>query len=75
VLLVVTSTLGLVLLARTDAAGSGILTVVFCLVVAPGLLLTIGLYLYARTREDRLAAEEEEDLAASLAHQASTEQA
>jgi hypothetical protein len=70
-LLLVTGTLGLVLLVRTDVAGSGILTLVFCLVVAPVLLLTIGLYLYARNREDRLE-EEEEEQAASLGPHATT---
>ncbi len=67
-LLVITGALGFILLLRSDAAGNGILTVVFCLLIVPFLLLTIGLYLYARTREDRLA-EEEEDAAFELAAQ------
>lgn len=58
-LLVVTGTLGLVLLARDrrESDGTGLLTVLFCLGVVPFLLLTIGFYLYARTREERLEEE------------------
>ena len=76
VLLVVTGALGFILLLRSDAAGNGILTVIFCLVIVPFLLLTIGLYLYARTREDRLAGEEEDaalDQTAALAAAATDE--
>ena len=60
-LLVVTGTLGLVLLVRDrrESDGTGLLTVLFCLGVVPFLLLTIGFYLYARTRDERL----EEDAA------------
>ena len=58
-LLVVTGTLGLVLLARgrRESDGTGLLIVLFCLGVVPFLLLTIGFYLYARTREERLEEE------------------
>ena len=51
-LLVVTATLGLVLIARADTADAGILTLVFCLAIVPLLLLTVGLYVVARGRED-----------------------
>lgn len=59
VLLIVTGTLILVLMWRSEGTGSGILTAVFCLLIVPFLLLTIGFYLYSRTREDRLAEEGE----------------
>ena len=51
-LLVATGTLLMVMLARSDAAGSGILTAIFCLLIVPFLLLTIGFYLYARAHDD-----------------------
>ena len=61
-LLIVTGTMGLVLLARDrrESEGTGILTLVFCLGVVPFLLLTIGFYLYARTRDERLEEDEAE---------------
>ncbi len=64
-LLIITATLGLVLLYRnrTESSGTGVLMLVFCLGVVPFLLLTIGLYLYARGRDERLADEEAEGLA------------
>jgi len=37
-----------------------VLSIVFCVAVVPLLLLTIGLYLAARSREDRLMDEEED---------------
>jgi hypothetical protein len=59
-LLVVISTFGYYLLNREDVADSGFLALIFCVVLAPLLLLTIGVYLYARGREERLEIEEEE---------------
>ncbi|HEV2106772.1 MAG TPA: hypothetical protein VGR16_00760 [Thermomicrobiales bacterium] len=53
-LLLVTGTLGMFLILRSDSPDAGILAGIFCLAVAPFLLLTIGLYLYARNREERL---------------------
>lgn len=65
-LLVAATTLGLVLLLRSDSPDAGILAGVFCVAAFPFLLLTIGVYLYARNRDERLAeAEEDEDDAAS----------
>jgi hypothetical protein len=60
-LLVVLSTLGFYLLSRADRADTGVLALVFCFAIGPLLLLTIGLYLYARSREERLEAEAEEE--------------
>jgi hypothetical protein len=57
-LLIAISTLAFVLLSQSDRADTGVLAIVFCVTVGPILLLTIGLYLYARDREERLEAEE-----------------
>jgi heme/copper-type cytochrome/quinol oxidase subunit 4 len=57
-LLIALSTLAFVLLAQGDRADTGVLAIVFCVTVVPILLLTIGLFLYARDREERLEAEE-----------------
>ena len=59
-LLIATATLGLVLIL-TSAQDSGLLATLFCLGVGPFLLLTIGVYLYARGREERLADDEADD--------------
>lgn len=53
-LLVVTATLGMFFVLRSDDPDAAILGGVFCLAVVPLMLITIGLYLYARNREDRL---------------------
>jgi hypothetical protein len=60
VLLVLVSSLGFYLLSRTDRADTGVLALVFCFAIGPLLLLTIGLYLYAREREERFEEEAEE---------------
>jgi membrane protein DedA with SNARE-associated domain len=57
-LFIVLSVLGFILLSQSDRADTGVLAIVFCVTVVPILLLTIGLYLYARDREERLEAEE-----------------
>jgi hypothetical protein len=59
-LLIAIATLGYYLLVHGDVADSGFLALIFCVVLAPLLLLTIGIYLYARSREERLEAEEDE---------------
>jgi hypothetical protein len=58
ILFIVLSILGFVLFSQSDRADTGVLAIVFCVTVVPILLLTIGLYLYARDREERLEAEE-----------------
>ena len=65
VLLLVTGTLGLALILVSDSTDAGIYALVFCLGFAPLMALTIGLYLYARNREERLA--EADDAAAAAA--------
>ncbi len=66
-LLIVTATLGLFLILRSESSDSGILASIFCLAVAPFMALTIGFYLYARSRDERLADEEDEASAVDLA--------
>lgn len=61
VLLVVIGVLMLVLLATSDTYDQGTILLVFCFGLGPFVLLTIGVYLYARSREDRLAEEDEDD--------------
>jgi hypothetical protein len=58
VLLVVTALLGVVIVARARPQDAGLLGIVFCLTLGPLILLTIGAYVAARTREDQLADEE-----------------
>ncbi len=59
-LLVVVAAFGLVLIFRANAADALVLSIVFCVAVVPLLLLTIGLYLAARSREGRQIEEEED---------------
>lgn len=61
-LLIVTATLGLFLLARSSRSDTGILMIVFCVAIVPFLLLTIGFYLYARSRDERLSEEDDDAL-------------
>lgn len=68
VLLVVAAVFGVVIIRNAGPTDSGILTLFFCVTVGPLLLLTVGLYVGARSREDRLeeeAAEEAAEYAAS----------
>ncbi|MCC6313018.1 MAG: hypothetical protein IT337_03325 [Thermomicrobiales bacterium] len=60
-LLVIMAVFGLVIVLRARPADAGILWLIYCLTIVPLLLLTIGLYVGARNREDRL--EEEAELA------------
>jgi hypothetical protein len=64
-LLAIVGILMLVLLATSDTYDQGTILLVFCFGLGPFMLLTIGVYLYARSREDRLADEaaEREDTA------------
>jgi hypothetical protein len=59
-LVVAVGVLLLVLLAKADLYDQGTILLVFCVGVGPMLLLTIAFYLYAKSREDRLAADDEE---------------
>jgi hypothetical protein len=58
-LLLVTATIGLILLALSDDPDTSLFAAIFCVAVVPFMLLTIGFYLYSRSREERLAEEEE----------------
>lgn len=71
-LLVVTALFGVVIVARARAQDAGLLGVIFCVTLGPLILLTIGAYVAARTREDRLA-EEEAELAALLSSEGGDE--
>jgi hypothetical protein len=51
----------LVLLAVSDTYDQGTILIVFCFGLGPFLLLTIGVYLYAKSREDRLAEEADDE--------------
>ncbi len=66
-LLVVVAVAGVVLIARAEPADAGVLTLVFCVAVVPLLLLTVGLYVAARSREDRQLDEEDEAAAVGSA--------
>jgi hypothetical protein len=57
-LLVVTAIFGVVIVARARQEDAGLLGIIFCLTLGPLILLTIGAYVAARTREDQLAEEE-----------------
>lgn len=57
-LLVVTAIFGVVILLRARPEDAGLLSVVFCITLGPLILITIGAYVAARTREDDLAEEE-----------------
>ena len=50
----------LALMWRADTYDQGTILLVFCFGLGPFAVLTIAVYLYARSREERLAAEDEE---------------
>lgn len=45
---------------RADTYDQGTLALLFCVGIGPLMLMTVAFYLYARSREDRLAEEDEE---------------
>ncbi len=55
-----------VIMMRSDTYDQGTMLLLFCVGLGPLLLLTVAIYLYARSRDDRLNAEEE-DARAELA--------
>lgn len=57
VLLVLAAVFGIIIIRNAGPADSGILILFFCVTVGPLLLLTVGLYVGARSREDRLEEE------------------
>jgi hypothetical protein len=58
-LLVITAVFGVVIVLRARPQDSGLLGLIFCITLGPLILLTIGAYVAARSREDQLAEEEE----------------
>jgi hypothetical protein len=60
-LLVVVALFGVVIVFRARPQDAGLLGLVFCITLGPLILLTIGAYVAARTREDQLAYEEAEE--------------
>lgn len=50
----------LVIMVRSDTYDQGTMMLLFCVGLGPLLLLTVAIYLYARSRDDRLNAEEED---------------
>jgi hypothetical protein len=59
-LVVILGALMIAIIARSDIYDQGTLGIVFCLGLGPLLVLTVGLYLYARGREERFMAAEDE---------------
>lgn len=54
VLLVLLAVFGVAIIARAGPNDAGVLGLVYCVTIVPLLLLTIGLYVGARSREDRM---------------------
>lgn len=50
----------LVIMVRSNTYDQGTMMLLFCVGLGPLLLLTVAIYLYARSRDDRLNAEEED---------------
>lgn len=65
-LVLVLGILMLVIMVRSDTYDQGTMLLLFCVGLGPLLLLTVAIYLYARSRDDRLNAEDE-DAAAETA--------
>lgn len=54
VLMVVLSSLVFLYITRSDSSESGIMALAACVTLGPLLIVTIGLYIFARSREERL---------------------
>lgn len=63
-LLVAIGALMLALLARSDTYDQGTILLVFCFGLGPFIVLTVAVYLYAKSREDRLAEADDDEEAA-----------
>jgi hypothetical protein len=60
ILMVVLSSLVFLYISRSDSSESGIMALAACVTLGPLLIVTIGLYIFARSREERLEILEEE---------------
>jgi hypothetical protein len=69
-LLVLLALFAVVIVLRARPQDAGLLGIVFCLTLGPLILLTIGAYVAARSREDQLQYEEEDRLARASAEAA-----
>lgn len=65
-LVLVLGILMLVIIAQSNTYDQGTMMLLFCIGLGPLLLLTVAVYLYARSRDDRLNAEDE-DVRANMA--------
>ncbi len=63
-LAVILGALMIIIISRANIYDQGTLGIVFCVVIGPMLLGTIGLFLYARGREERISAVEDDREAA-----------
>jgi len=59
-LMIVLSSLIWLFIAKSDSSESGIMALAACVTVGPLLIVTIGLYIFARSRDERLEFEAEE---------------
>jgi len=64
-LILMLGVLMLVIMFRSDTYDQGTMLLLFCVGLGPLLLLTVAIYLYARSRDDRLNAEDEDEDAAA----------
>jgi hypothetical protein len=60
ILMLVLSSLVFLYISRSDSSESGIMALAACVTLGPLLIVTIGLYIFARSREERLEILEEE---------------
>lgn len=67
-LMIALSTLAFVFISRSDSSASGIMALAACVTLGPLLAMTIGIYIFARSRDERLEFEAEEAAAARDAH-------
>lgn len=63
-LAIILGALMIIIISRANIYDQGTLGIVFCVVIGPMLLGTIGLFLYARGREERISAVEDDREAA-----------
>jgi hypothetical protein len=69
ILMLVLSSLVFLFIMRSDSSESGIMALAACVTIGPLLLLTIGLFIYARSRDERLEMMAEDAADAARAQQ------